>query len=144
MDGAFWIWGGSLFQMVGAINEKTRSPYRGLVRGPWINCIEEDERRNLAEEEDRRETRSWRYLGGGGGRLLVFCIKRDEKKYWLRMTPGQMSQLIWVYAEYCACLNCLCMSSAVKRDDSAAIVSFRMVSRFHVYNDHYEYIGLHI
>ena len=47
----------------GAINEKARSPYRVLVRGPCINCIEEDERRNLAEEEDRRETRSWRYLG---------------------------------------------------------------------------------
>ena len=63
MDGAFWIWGGSLFQRVGAINEKARSPYQVFVRGPWINCIEEDERRNLEEEEDRRETRSWRYLG---------------------------------------------------------------------------------
>ena len=43
---------------MGAINEKARSPYRVLVRGPFINCIEEDEWRNLAEEEDRRETRS--------------------------------------------------------------------------------------
>ena len=63
MDGAFWIWGGSLFQRVGAINEKARSPYRVLVRGPWINCIEEDEWRDLTEEEKRREIRSWRYLG---------------------------------------------------------------------------------
>ena len=75
MDGAFWIWGGSLFQRVGAINEKARSPYWVLVRGPWINYIEEDERRNLAEEEVRRETRSWRYLGA---RLWVILYTKSR------------------------------------------------------------------
>ena len=28
--GHFGIWGGSLFQRVGAVNEKARSPYRGF------------------------------------------------------------------------------------------------------------------
>ena len=72
---AFWIWGGSLFQRVGAIHAKARSPYRVLVRGPCVNCIEDDERRGLAAEEDRSEIRSWRYWGA---RLCVVLYTRSR------------------------------------------------------------------
>ena len=66
MDGAFWIWGGSLFQRVHGGNklEKARSPYRVLVRGPWINCIEEDERRNLAEGGGSKGDKVLKIFGG--------------------------------------------------------------------------------
>ena len=42
---------GSLFQRIGAITEKARSPYLVIVRGPRVNCKVD------------KEIRSERYLG---------------------------------------------------------------------------------
>ena len=54
---------GSLFQRVGAITEKARSPYLVEVRGPGVNCKVNDDRSGLKELEERKEIRSERYLG---------------------------------------------------------------------------------
>ena len=50
--------------------EKARSPYFVEVRGPGVNCIEEDERRDLEEVVERKEMRSVRYLGACPFRIL--------------------------------------------------------------------------
>ena len=75
IDEAFWICGRSLFQRVGAMHEKAWALYRVLVCGPWIICIEEDEQRGLAEEEDRREIRAWRYWGA---RLCIILYTKSR------------------------------------------------------------------
>ena len=54
---------GNLFQRIGAITEKARSPYLVAVRGPGVNCKVNDDRRGLKELEERKEIRSERYLG---------------------------------------------------------------------------------
>ena len=65
-----WICTGSLFQRIGAITEKARSPYLVIVRGPRVNCKVDDDRRGLKELEHRKEIRSVRYLGAWPWRIL--------------------------------------------------------------------------
>ena len=57
------MYAGRLFQRIGAITEKARSPYLVAVRGPGTNCKVNDDRRGLKELEERKEIRSERYLG---------------------------------------------------------------------------------
>ena len=65
----------SLFQKIGAITEKARSPYLVIVRGPRVNCKVDDDRiRGLKELEQRKEISSERYIGAWP--WIILYVKR--------------------------------------------------------------------